>query len=156
RRVDAYGAGGNHARSVPPRLCSQVARSGSGQPVYGHPRAERARQHRAAIGRGVHRAVWRGSMTINPQRTGPWIWSAIEFDGQGNFVSPQHEIFPTYSVYMNGQVVSTLPQSALGISWRKTRATRLFPRRRSNNRFRNAVAWLWLGACGAWAQDASK
>lgn len=32
----------------------------------------------------------------------------------------------------------------------------MFPRRRSNNRFRNAVAWLWLGACGAWAQDASK
>jgi hypothetical protein len=55
-----------------------------------------------------------GSMTINQQRTVPWIWSAIEFDSQGNFVSSQHEIFPTYSVYINGQLVSTLPQSALG------------------------------------------
>lgn len=62
----------------------------------------------------IGRVGQRGSMTINQQRTVPWIWSAIEFDSQGNFVSPQHEIFPTYTVYLNGQLVSTLPQSALG------------------------------------------
>jgi len=41
----------------------------------------------------------------------PWIWSAIEFDANGNFVSAQHEIFPTYSVYVNGQLNAVYPQS---------------------------------------------
>ena len=62
----------------------------------------------------IGRVGQRGSMTINQQLTVPCIWSVIEFDRQGNFVSPQHEIFPTYSVYMNGQAVLTLPQSEIG------------------------------------------
>ncbi len=53
----------------------------------------------------------RGSSTINQGRTVPWIWSAIEFDANGNFASAQHEIFPTYSVYVNGQLNVVYPQS---------------------------------------------
>jgi hypothetical protein len=44
-----------------------------------------ANLHAGCIGKTVEPAV-------------PWIWSAIEFDSQGNFVSLQHAIFPTYSV----------------------------------------------------------
>lgn len=52
-----------------------------------------------------------GSRTINPGLTIPWIWSAIEFDASGNLVSTPHEQFPTYSVYVNGQLTNTYPQS---------------------------------------------
>jgi len=61
----------------------------------------------------IARVGQRGCMTINQQQTVPWIWSAIEFDSQGNFVSPPHEIFPIYSVYVNGQLTSVLPQSSV-------------------------------------------
>ncbi len=53
----------------------------------------------------------KGSMTINQQRTVPYVWNAIEFDANGNFISAPHEMFPTYSVYVNGQLQTTYPQS---------------------------------------------
>ncbi len=55
----------------------------------------------------------RGSKTINQGRTVPWIWGAIEFDANGNFVSAPHEIFPYYSIYVNGQQIQTDQQAAV-------------------------------------------
>lgn len=42
----------------------------------------------------------------------PWIWSAIRFNADGSFALLDHQIFPTYSVYKNGVLIQTLPQSA--------------------------------------------
>ena len=47
----------------------------------------------------IGRVGQRGSMTINQQRTVPWIWSAIEFDSQGNFVSQQQDLSDVQCVY---------------------------------------------------------
>lgn len=50
--------------------------------------------------------------TINGTTT-PWIWSVVEFDSAGNVVVPvDHAMFPTYSVYVNGNLAQTCPQSA--------------------------------------------
>jgi hypothetical protein len=49
--------------------------------------------------------------TINGHST-PWIWSVIRFDLLGN-LSPatiDHQIFPTYYVYADGQLIATYPQ----------------------------------------------
>ncbi len=49
--------------------------------------------------------------TINGTTT-PWIWSVIEFDSAGNVVVPvDHAMFPTYSIYVNGNLAQTCPQS---------------------------------------------
>lgn len=53
-----------------------------------------------------------GSETING-RTVPWIWSAIEFDSNGNPKYSDTAMFPTYSVYKNGLLVATYPQSSV-------------------------------------------
>ncbi len=52
-----------------------------------------------------------GSYTING-RTVPWVWSVIEFDSSGNPTYSDHAMFPTYSVYNNGSLVATYPQSS--------------------------------------------
>jgi hypothetical protein len=50
--------------------------------------------------------------TINGGTT-PWIWSVIEFNSAGNIVIPiDHAMFPTYSIYLNGNLVLTCPQSS--------------------------------------------
>ena len=54
-----------------------------------------------------------GSQTINSGRTVPWIWSAIEFDANGNPYYADHALFSTYSVYVNGSLVETYNQSAV-------------------------------------------
>jgi len=42
--------------------------------------------------------------------TVPWIYSVIEFDSFGNPTTSIHTIFPTFSVYENGNLVATYPQ----------------------------------------------
>jgi hypothetical protein len=54
-----------------------------------------------------------GSQTINGGRTVPWIWSVIEFDSAGNPTYSDHAMFPTYSVYVNGTLAVTYPQSSV-------------------------------------------
>jgi hypothetical protein len=54
-----------------------------------------------------------GSMTINGNRTVPWIWSAIEFDPAGNATYSDVAMFPTYSVYVNGALAATYAQSSV-------------------------------------------
>jgi IPT/TIG domain len=54
-----------------------------------------------------------GSATINGGRTVPWIWSVIEFDSSGNPTTSDHAVFPTYSVYVNGNLTATYPQSSV-------------------------------------------
>ncbi|HEU5400129.1 MAG TPA: Ig-like domain repeat protein [Terriglobales bacterium] len=51
--------------------------------------------------------------TINELST-PWVWSVIEFDANGNPSWSDRSMFPTYSVYVNGQLQpsSPIPQSA--------------------------------------------
>jgi len=60
------------------------------------------------------RLGWEGRIinsTINGLTT-PWIWSVIEFDPNGNPSWDDHAMFPTYSIYTNGQLTETIPQSA--------------------------------------------
>lgn len=52
-----------------------------------------------------------GSQTINGGRTVPWIWSVIEFNSSGSPTYSDVAMFPTYSVYVNGSLVITYPQS---------------------------------------------
>ena len=52
------------------------------------------------------------SETIN-ERTVPWVWSVIEFDASGNPYFTDHSIFPTYSIYENGSLIGTYPQSSV-------------------------------------------
>lgn len=52
------------------------------------------------------------SITLN-NRTVPWIWSVIEFDSAGNPTFTNHGMFPTYSVYRNGVLQTTYPQSTV-------------------------------------------
>ena len=54
-----------------------------------------------------------GSQTINNGRTVPWIWSVIEFDSSGNPTYSDVGMFSTYSVYSNGSLVKTYPQSTV-------------------------------------------
>jgi hypothetical protein len=54
-----------------------------------------------------------GSQTINVGRTVPWIYSVIEFDSSGNPTYSDRATFPTYSVYYNGQLQYTFPQSSV-------------------------------------------
>jgi hypothetical protein len=53
-----------------------------------------------------------GSETINGRTVG-WIWSVIEFDSQLNPTYSDHAIFPTYSIYLDGSLVATYPQSSV-------------------------------------------
>ena len=55
----------------------------------------------------------RGSQTINGGRTEPWIWSVIEFNSSGTPTYTNVGMFPTYSVYVNGSLVATYPQSTV-------------------------------------------
>jgi hypothetical protein len=55
----------------------------------------------------------RGSQTINGGRTVPWIWSVIEFNSSGTPTYTNVGMFPTYSVYVNGSLVATYPQSTV-------------------------------------------
>jgi hypothetical protein len=54
-----------------------------------------------------------GSETLNGGRTVPWIWSVVEFDSSGNPTTTNDAMFPTYSVYSNGVLTATYPQSAV-------------------------------------------
>ena len=54
-----------------------------------------------------------GSETINGGRTVPWIWSVIEFNSSGTPTYDDVGMFPTYSVYVNGEIVITYPQSTV-------------------------------------------
>ena len=49
------------------------------------------------------------SQTVNA-RTVPWIWSAIKFNSSGTPTYSEHGVFPTYNVYVGGQLVTTIPQ----------------------------------------------
>jgi hypothetical protein len=51
------------------------------------------------------------SQTLN-DRTVPWIWTVIAFDSAGNPIYTDTAMFPTYSVYVNGSLVATYPQSS--------------------------------------------
>jgi Bacterial Ig-like domain (group 2) len=53
------------------------------------------------------------SQTINNGRTVPWLWSVIEFDASGNPTYSDVGTFPTSSVYVNGSLVVTYPQSSV-------------------------------------------
>jgi hypothetical protein len=61
------------------------------------------------------------SGTINGGQTVPWIWSVIEFNPSNQSVnltsfppvSNNFQIFPTYSVYVNGSLVGTSIQSTV-------------------------------------------
>ena len=44
-------------------------------------------------------------------KTTPWIWSVISFDGQGNREPIDHQIFPTYFVYEDDELVEQFAQS---------------------------------------------
>lgn len=44
-------------------------------------------------------------------KTTPWIWSVIRFDLDGNRGPIDHQIFPTYYVYEDGELVEQFPQS---------------------------------------------
>jgi hypothetical protein len=52
------------------------------------------------------------SLTLNGT-TVPWTWSVIEFNSSGTPTYSQVAIFPTYSVYVNGTLTATYPQSAV-------------------------------------------
>jgi hypothetical protein len=51
------------------------------------------------------------NQTING-RTTPWIWSVDELDSSGNPTTSDHSMFPTFSIYVNGALQQTIPQSA--------------------------------------------
>jgi hypothetical protein len=53
------------------------------------------------------------SQTMNNGRTVPWLWSVIEFDASGNPTCSDVGMFPTSSVYVNGSLVVTYPQSSV-------------------------------------------
>jgi hypothetical protein len=53
------------------------------------------------------------SETINGNRTVPYIWSLIEFNSSGNPTYSNVGMFPTYSVYVNGNLAATYPQSSV-------------------------------------------
>lgn len=46
--------------------------------------------------------------------TTPWIWSAIRFDADGRPLPVDHGMFPSYSVYVDGNLLVTFPQSPVG------------------------------------------
>jgi hypothetical protein len=50
-------------------------------------------------------------ITVPIGPTTPWIWSVIKFDVQGKLVSVDHQIFPTYSIYEDGNFVDHHGQS---------------------------------------------
>jgi len=52
------------------------------------------------------------SFTLNG-RTVPWIWNVIEFNALGSPTTTNDSIFPTFSVYQNGSLVATYPQSSI-------------------------------------------
>jgi hypothetical protein len=54
-----------------------------------------------------------GSEIINGGRTVPWIWSAIEFNSSGASTYSNVGMFPTYSLYVNGSLAATYPQSSV-------------------------------------------
>ena len=49
------------------------------------------------------------NQTLN-SRTTPWIWSVVKFDSSSNPTYSEHGVFPTYSIYVNGSLVTTIPQ----------------------------------------------
>jgi hypothetical protein len=53
------------------------------------------------------------SQTINGGRTVPWVWSVIEFNSSGTPTYSNVGMFPTYSVYVSGNLAATYPQSAV-------------------------------------------
>jgi len=50
--------------------------------------------------------------TLNGMST-PWIWSVIEFDSSGNPTFTNHSVFPSFTVYRNGNFQITYPQSSV-------------------------------------------
>ncbi|MGA7632450.1 MAG: hypothetical protein WCB11_16945, partial [Terriglobales bacterium] len=68
-----------------------------------------------------------GSETINGGRTVPWIWSAIEFNSSGTPTYSNVGMFPTYSVYVNGNLVATYPQSTVAAFVAKDQTYQLTP-----------------------------
>jgi hypothetical protein len=53
------------------------------------------------------------SKVVNNNRSVPWIYDVIEFDPSGIPIYSDVATFPTYSVYVNGQRVSTHTQSSV-------------------------------------------
>jgi hypothetical protein len=55
-----------------------------------------------------------GNRIIN-RREAPWIWAIIQFSVSGNYEYDllEHEMFPTYWVYVNGKKVQVDPQVAV-------------------------------------------
>ena len=58
--------------------------------------------------------------------TTPWIYSAIEFDTSGN-PTIATGMFPTYTVYKNGQLYATIPQSTVAAFAAQNQSYRLTP-----------------------------
>lgn len=52
----------------------------------------------------------RVNSTING-RTTPFVWSVIRFESSGALAPLDHAIFPTYAVYVDGNLTATYPQS---------------------------------------------
>jgi len=61
------------------------------------------------VGRAVDRTLNDPTGTVGA--TTPWIWSVVKFDSAGNPAPLDHQIFPTYFVYENGQKVGEFSQS---------------------------------------------
>ncbi len=43
----------------------------------------------------------------------PWIWSILRFDKTGSLLALDSQIFPTYSIFLDGQLVQTIRQGDL-------------------------------------------
>jgi hypothetical protein len=58
--------------------------------------------------------------TLNNKQSVPWIWSVVEFDASGtsvNITSPaNYQIFPTYYVYVNGELESAYTRVQTSVS----------------------------------------
>ena len=52
------------------------------------------------------------NLTLNGTST-PWIFSAIEVNSSGIPTYSQVSMFPTFSVYINGTLTATYPQSSV-------------------------------------------
>jgi len=98
--------------SVPTFILNWLGKGQSSQYNGAYPTSGSGKVYQLAEGR-VGKMGQTGSMTINGGRTVPWIWSVIEFDSSGNPIYSDVAMFPTYSVYVNGVLTVTYPQSSV-------------------------------------------
>ncbi len=97
--------------SVPAFILNWIGTAQSSQYNGASGTAPSGKVYQLAEGR-IGKMGQKGSETING-RTVPWIWSAIEFDSSGNATYSDVAMFPTYSVYVNGALTNTYPQSTV-------------------------------------------